>query len=324
MAAQIRIAFPDADAHLAALITGERLDRLKALGTVEIREGRPRDAVELLDRIRGAAGVILGWDLAPDVMREAAGLKVVSYLGTGVAKFVDLGLARELGITVCNVPGYGDNAVAEHTLALLLAVVRKVALLDRQMHDGHWKEPLPAIELRGRTIGIIGLGGIGARMAVIANGLGMRVLSWTRKPSPAREAAHGVRFVELDALLRESEIVSLHLALTPETRQLLDARRLDLLKPGAVIVNTARAELVDEAALIERLNSGRIAGAGIDVFTAEPLPKEHLYAGIETVVLTPHVAYNTTDAAHALLDIAIKNLTDYFAGKPSNAVTGTK
>jgi D-3-phosphoglycerate dehydrogenase len=321
MAAQNRIVYPDADAHLAALITGERLERLKALGSFEIRKGRPRDAAELLERIRGAAGILLGWDIAPEVMRKATGLKVISYLGTGVAKFVDLGLARELGITVCNVPGYGDNAVAEHTLALLLAVVRKVALLDRQMHTGLWKEPSPAMELRGKTIGLIGLGGISARMAAIARGVGMKVLVWTRKPSPERAAAHGVRFVELDALLRESDVVSLHLALTPETRQLLGTRQLDQMKPGAVIVNTARAELVDEAALIERLGSGRIAGAGIDVFTAEPLPKNHLYAGIETVVLTPHVAYNTTDAAHALLDIAITNLTDFFTGKLSNAVT---
>lgn len=322
MAEKNKIVFPDADAHLAALITGERLRCLQAVGPFEVHEGRPRDANDMLARIRGAAGVLTGWGVAPEALRKADGLKVVSYLGTGVAKFVDLALARERGITVCNVPGYGDNAVAEHALALLLAVLRKVSHLDRQMHAGLWKEPPPAMELRGRTIGLIGLGGIGARMAAIARGLGMEVIAWTRAPSPARAAAHGVRFAELDSLMKTSDVVSLHLSLTPETKEILGVKQLDLLKPSAIIVNTARAELVDEAALIERLRSGRIAGAGLDVFSAEPLPKAHPYAGLDNVVLTPHVGYNTTDATHALLDIAIRNLTDFFAGKPSNAVAG--
>ena len=271
---------------------------------------------------------MLGWGLPVAVMRRAPRLEVVSYLGTGAANFVDLAEAVRLGITVCNTPGYGDNAVAEHALALLLALARRVPRLDRGLRQAGrqagWGQSEPGFELRGRTLGLVGLGGIGARMAELARGLGMEVTAWTRNPSPERAQRHGVTFLALEELLETSDVISLHLLLTPETEGLLGPEELDRMKPDAVLVNTARAELVDQAALVERLRDGRIAAAGLDVFWNEPLSADHPLLELDNVVLTPHVAFNTPEAIAAMMDIAIDNLARYFEGNPINVVAGPR
>ena len=315
------IVYPDAGADLARLIVGERLARLETLGRFEVHQGRPVDAQDFVARIGDAHAVLLGWDIPVDAMRRAPNLEVISFTGTGAADFVDLEEATRLGITVTNTPGYAANTVAEHALALLLAVARSIPGHARSMRAGEWLQT-PGFELRGRTLGLVGLGGIGARFAEMARALGMRVIAWTRTPDPARAARHGVEFMELDDVLATSDVVSLHLALTPGTAGLLGADRLDRMKPGAVLVNTARAGLVDEAALIARLADGRIAAAGLDVYDREPLPGDHPLRALDNVVLTPHVAYNTPEATEALFDMAIDNLVDYFAGNPANVVAG--
>jgi D-3-phosphoglycerate dehydrogenase len=330
MAEARHIVYPDADDQLAALLTGARRLRLEALGAFRIHHGLPGglpgDPAAYLERLGDAAGVVLGWDLPVEVMRRAPRLEVVSYLGTGAANFVDLAEAVRLGITVCNTPGYGDNAVAEHALALLLALARRVPCLDRGLRQAgqraKWGQSQPGFELRGKTLGLVGLGGIGARMAELARGLGMEVKAWTRNPSPERAERHGVAFLPLEELLETSDVISLHLLLTPETDGLLGPEELDRMKPDAVLVNTARAELVDQAALVERLRDGRIAAAGLDVFWNEPLPADHPLLELDNVVLTPHVAFNTPDAIAAMMDIAIDNLARYFEGSPINVVAG--
>ncbi|MCH8809403.1 MAG: glycerate dehydrogenase [Proteobacteria bacterium] len=323
------IVYPDADDQLAALLTGARRLRLEALGAFRIHHGRPGDPAAYLERLGDAAGVMLGWDLPVEVMRRAPRLEVVSYLGTGAANFVDLAEAVRLGITVCNTPGYGDNAVAEHALALLLALARRVPRLDQGLRQperqrAEWGQSQPGFELRGRTLGLVGLGGIGARMAELARGLGMEVTAWTRNPSPERAQRHGVTFLSLDDLLATADVISLHLLLTPETEGLLGPEELDRMKPDAVLVNTARAELVDQGALVERLRDGRIAAAGLDVFWNEPLPADHPLLELDNVVLTPHVAFNTPEAIAAMMDIAIDNLARYFEGSPINVVAGPR
>jgi D-3-phosphoglycerate dehydrogenase len=224
------------------------------------------------------------------------------------------------GITICNTPGYGDNAVAEHALALLFAVARNIPRLDRTLRTEGWNQLDPGFELRGKKLGLIGLGGIGSRMAELAGALGMEVLAWTRNLSPERARRSGVTFAPLETVLGESDVISLHLLLTPETQNLLGAAELDRMKPGAVFINTARAELVDEAALIARLRAGRIAAAGIDVYLKEPLPNNHPLLCLDNVVATPHVGFNTPEATMTMVDFGIDNLVQYFAGDPINVV----
>ena len=318
MAKRRLIVYPDADGDMAALIAGPRLARLEALGRFTIHHGKPADEAEYLARIDGAAGLLLGWDLPAQVMAAATPpLEIVAFSGSGAGSFVDLDAAQRLGVTVCNTPGYADNAVAEHALALLLAVARQVPRLDRAMRAGVWEQSLSGFELRGKTLGVVGHGGIGARMAELGRALGMTVLAWTRNP-----AGHpGVAFTDLDDLLARSDVVSLHVAATPETRHLIDDAKFDLMKPGAVLINTARADLVDEEALIMRLGDGRLAAAGLDVYGQEPLPPDHPLLALENVVCSPHMGYSTPQAIAAILDLAIDALAGYFAGSPINRVT---
>ncbi len=314
------IVFADADPPMVPLMAGERLARVEALGAVAVHEGRPAGNADYEARIANATAIMIGWDLPAEVMRKAPRLEVISYLGTGAANMIDLDEAAQRGITVSNTPGYGDNAVAEHAIALLFAVARDIPRHDRTLRNVGWEQLDPGFELRGKKLGLIGLGGIGSRVAEIARGLGMEVLAWTRNPSPERAQRAGVTFAPLDAVLGGSDVVSLHLLLTPETQNLLGAAELDCLKPGAVFINTARGELVDEAALIARLRAGRIAAAGIDVYLKEPLPSNHPLLVLDNVVATPHVGFNTPEATMAMVDFGIDNLVRYFAGDPINVI----
>jgi D-3-phosphoglycerate dehydrogenase len=314
------IVFADADPPMMPLMVDERLARVEALGAFALYEGLAADAADYEARIANATALIIGWDLPVEIMRKAPRLEAISYLGTGAANMIDLPEAAARGITVCNTPGYGNNAVAEHALALLFAVARDIPRLDRTLRTEGWNQLAPGFELRGKKLGLIGLGGIGTRLAELAAALGMEVLAWTRNPSPERARRSGVTFAPLETVLGESDVISLHLLLTPETQNLLGAPELDCMKLGAVFINTARAELVDEAALIARLRTGRIAAAGIDVYLKEPLPNNHPLLELDNVVVTPHVGFNTPEATVALVDMGIDNLVQYFAGDPINVV----
>lgn len=314
------VVYPDADRQLGDLISGGRLARLEALGGFAMHMGRPDDDGAYLRRLGRARGVLLGWDMPASVLQAAPCLEVVSFTGTGAAKFIDLDTAAASGVTVTNTPRYADNAVAEHALSLTLAVVRRVAQLDRSLRAGRWEQGLPGFELRGRTLGLVGFGGIAARFAEIARAIGMEVIAWTRHPDRERGRRHGVTFAGLDAVLGRSDVVSLHLPFMDATRGFLGAGELGRLKPEAVLINTARGEILDEDALVHLLSEGHIAGAGLDVFHEEPIPRDHPLTRLDNVVLTPHVAFNTPEATAALLDIAIANLERYFAGEPVNVV----
>ena len=272
-------------------------------------------------RIKDATAILLGWDLPAQVIAEAPNLDVVSFTGIGAGKFVDLKLARERNITVCNCPGYSDNTVAEHALGLLLACVRHVPRLDKQLRAGEWNQSLSGMELRGKRLGLIGFGGIGARFAVIAKALGMVVTVWTKNPSPERAARHGVEFGSLDDILAASDVISLHLTSSPETEGFIDASAIAKMKPGVVFINTARAEIVEEAALLEALTSGRVLSAGLDVFMDEPLPPGHPFSGLDNVVITPHIGYRTPDATTTLYQIGIENIMSFYRGETVNVVS---
>jgi D-3-phosphoglycerate dehydrogenase len=255
------IVLPDGDPHMAALLSrpdfAARLDRL---GGARLHADLPTNDDELIARIGDAAVVILGAYLTAPVLRRLPSVRLVSFTGTGAATFVDLSAAAECGIAVANVAHYGDAAVAEHALALTLALAKKVVGNDRAVRAGEWHVG-QGIELAGKTAGIVGYGGIGARFAGLLEAIGMRVVAWTPHPDPARLTSPAQRFAELPDLLADADVVSLHLLLTDDTRGLIDEPLLRSMKPGSLLVNTARAELIAPGALERVLAEGRIAAA---------------------------------------------------------------
>ena len=315
------IVYPDADRDMADLLTGARLARLETCGALTLHRGQPADGDDYLARIGDAEAIILGWGMPAAVLEGAPNLKIVSFTGIGVGDYLDLALARRRGITVSNTPGYADNTVAEHALALMLAAARHLPRLDRALRAGTWEQSLPGVELKGRRLGIVGFGGIARRLVELAGGIGMEVVIWTRDPE-GRELPHpAARFASFEEVLGDSDVLSLNIALTPETQGLLGIEALARLKPGAILVNTSRGGLIDETALLAALDSGRLAAAALDVFSVEPLPADHPLLLRENVVLSPHVAYNTPEANAAICDIAIDNILAYFEGRPINVVT---
>jgi D-3-phosphoglycerate dehydrogenase / 2-oxoglutarate reductase len=235
-----------------------------------------------------------------DVIARCRGLKHIVFLGTGASSYMDVPALNELGIQVHTIKGYGDIAVAEHTMALIFACCRDLARMDRGVRGGVW-DPLESMQLNGKTLGLIGLGGIGREVARIARGVGMEVIGWNRSPRPDA----GVPLVELDELLARADVISLHLALNDETRGLINAERLARTKRGVILVNTARAALVEEAALLEALATGHIRHAGLDVFHVEPLKPDHPLARMDNVTLTSHAAFRTLEASETLMRRAI-------------------
>jgi D-3-phosphoglycerate dehydrogenase len=252
--------------------------------------------------------VLVGYDICiddhsympTDLVKQCASLRHIVFLGTGAASYMDVGELKELGVTVHTIKGYGDTAVAEHTIALMMACCRDIARMDRDIRSGSWT-PREGMQLHGKTLGIIGLGGIGQEVARIARGIGMDVVAWNRTPRPDA----GLRLVDLDTLLATSDVISLNLALNDETRGFLDAGRIARVKPGAILINTARGALVDEAAMMAALQSGRIRHAGLDVFHSEPLKPDHPLAKLDNVTLSAHAAFRTLEASMTLLRRAI-------------------
>ena len=238
--------------------------------------------------------------LPTEALRQCPTLKHVIFLGTGARSYMNPEELAELGITVHIIKGYGDIAVAEHTVALIWAAARGVAAMDRGMRAGQWLRT-EGVQLHGKTLGLLGFGGIAGEVARIMGGAGMRVIAWNRTP---REAP-GVEFVGLDRLLAESDVLSLHLLLTDETRGFLGVEHLAQLRPSTILVNTARGALVDEAALVEALRAGRIAHAAMDVFDQEPLPAGHPFTTLERVTLTAHSAFRTPEASDTLIRRAL-------------------
>ncbi len=250
------------------------------------------------------------------LLNAAPRLRLVQKIGVGV-NTIDLELARARGIAVCNMPGTNSRAVAEHALGLMLAVLRQIVRFDGDTRAGSgwaWDPDRQDTlgEICGRTVGLVGYGAVPALLVPILTAMGARVLYTARNPRAHATA----EWRSLDALLAESDIVSLHIPLGPETAGLLDAQRLARMKPGAILVNTARGGLVDEVALLEALASGRLAGAGLDVFAVEPLPPGHPLMTRPNVVLAPHVAWLTRETLTRSLEVAVENCRRLQAGAP--------
>lgn len=278
---------------------------------------RPANEAETIERLKDADAVInirSSVQFSRAVLEACPRLKVLSVWGTGV-DHVDLPAAAELGITVSNTPGYGAPYVAEHALTLALAVSRQIVQSDRHIREGGWTRGF-INELYGKTLGVVGTGAIGRRMIELGQAIGMNVIAWTLHPSPERAAQYGVEFVTLEELLRQSDVVSLHLALSHQTEKLIGPQQLALLKPTAILVNTARGAVVDEPALLEVLEQGKIAGAGLDVFEAEPLPAGHPFTRLDNVVLSPHAGGMAYSGTMRGLEMSVENLESFATGQP--------
>jgi D-3-phosphoglycerate dehydrogenase len=298
----------------------EHIARLRKLGDLTVFREPPESENELKRRIQGAEMVIVGWShLTADVIANADKLKMISIWAT-TCHYADLPAAAKRGIVVTHVPGYATESVAEHTFALLLASVRKLALADKHVRDGgfDWR-PFGGTELAGKTLGIIGTGAIGCRVAELALAFKMRVIGYDKYPNPKRCAEVGIKQVNLNSLLKESDIVSLHVTLTPETEKLLGRKEIETMKHGAVIVNTSQGKVIDEKALTEALKSGRISLAGLDVFEQEPPNRNNPLFTLDNTVLSPHTGFNTTEAAKRCTDLCIDNVARFLEGRVQNA-----
>jgi len=238
--------------------------------------------------------------LPASIARQCEGLKHVVFLGTGARSYMSPEELGELGITVHTIKGYGDTAVAECAVGLMWAAARGFARMDREIRTGNWVRS-DSLQLTGRTIGLLGFGGIAKEVARLASGMGMNVLAWNRSP----KSHPGVQFVEVDRLLAESDVLSLHLLLNQDTKNFLSRERIAAMRPGAILINTARGALVDEDAMVDALRSGHLRHAGLDVFAIEPLPEGHVLTTLSNVTLSAHSGFRTAEANHNLIRAAL-------------------
>ena len=279
------------------------------------------DTDTILERTKDAEAVIvIGFHITDDIldaMTVRGHVSCFAFGGTGVASYINLPVARERGIRVCNVVHYGDHAVAEHAFALIMELARQVGRLDEQVRRGDWGG-IDGIGLHGKKLGLVGFGGIGRTVARIANGFGMKTLVWNSH-------VHGIDGLDItliddmDEVFAHSDIISLHLPLLDGTAGIITSRQLDRMRPGSMIVNTARAEIIEPGALTRRLQRGDVRAA-IDVFDHEPLPMDDPLRSLDNVVLTPHVAWRDDEACVNLTRQVIDAVASYFTGGDYNAV----
>ena len=315
----MRIVFPDG---AGCVQHPAELEPLRKLGQVDFYDGPPPDRATLIVRLRPAEAVVLDYsEMDAEVLRACPRLRFVSFLGIGYNSCIDVAEATRRGIAVAYTPDYGATSVAEHALAMILALTRHIGPAFVSVREGRW-EPgrFTGMELRGKTLGIVGLGPIGTEMARLGAGLGMRLVGWTRHASPQR-AVHGLTLVALEELFATADVVTLHLAYTPESQGLVTRALLERMKPGAWFVNTARAKLVDNAALVELLRAGRIRGAALDVHETEPIPPgDYVFRTLPNVLITPHIGYNTREASANMLRIAIETVQAFARGERLHVV----
>jgi glycerate dehydrogenase len=262
--------------------------------------------------------------LDKDFIGSLPDLKYIGVLATGY-NVVDIGAARQCGAVVTNVPAYSTESVAQMVFALLLELVRGAGRHSDAVHSGKWSESpdfsfheVPLVELDGLTLGIIGYGAIGKAVSRVARAFGMKTMVNTRTSG----ADERVRYVDLDTLFREGDIVTLHCPLTDETEGLVSRERLTLMKPSAFLINTARGPLVDEVALADALNRDEIAGAGLDVLSVEPPPPDNPLLLAKNCIITPHIAWATLAARERLMDTVVRNLMAWMSNRPINVVGG--
>jgi len=298
------------------------LERLAELVELQVFRDRPTSLAEQITRGTDAELMInsrsnTAWTAA--ALAALPRLRMISTCSIGVDA-VDLIAASKQGIVVSNVPGRTAPVVAEHTLALILATARRLAFLTAELKAGHWNS-MDNIYLRGKTLGVVGTGAIGGETLKLARAIGMNVQAWTYHPTVARAAELDVAFVELEELLATSDVVSLHVKLTEQSRHLISSQELAAMKPGSLLINTARGPVVDTTALVAALQDGHLAGAAVDVFDQEPITADHPLLQCPQVVLTPHSADQNPTGRDLLNSGAVENVLAFLNGQPQNVVS---
>ncbi len=319
MAQRVRILVPGDDPEQIA--SSPQLDRLEAYGDVTLYSTRPADFREQIDRATGFHIIInsrgaVRWHR--EELERLPDLKMIATCSIGT-DMIDLAVARQKGIVVSNQPGRTAPVVAEHMFGMMFAVAKRMAFHTAEIREGRWSMRMNA-GIQGKVLGIVGTGNIGAEMARLGRAVGMEVIAWTFNPSDDRARELGLRFVELEELLESADVVSLHVALTDDTHHLIGAAELERMKPEAMVLNGARGGVLDLDALATALQSGAIAGAGLDVFPEEPFVSEHLLKQCENVVLTPHAADQTPEGKELLNAGAVDNIIAFLEGNPRNNV----
>jgi len=297
----------------------QHVKKLRSIADLKIFDDIPKTPNDLKERIKEADIVIVGWShLTEGIIKSAEKLKMVSIWAT-TCHYVDLEAAKKRGIVVTHVPGYATEAVAEHAFALLLAAARKLLQADRHVRRGEfdWR-PFRGWELAGKTLGMIGTGAIGCRVAEIGKAFKMKLLAFDKYPNFERAEEIGMEYVGLQTLLKESDIITLHVPLTQETEGLIGKKEIEVMKSGCVLINTSQGKIIDEKALINALKSRKLSCAGLDVFEEEPPQKVNLLFKLDNTVLSPHIGFHTVEAAKKCTDICIENVMRFLEGRPQN------
>ena len=297
----------------------QHVKKLQSIADVKIFEDIPKTPNELKERIKEVDIAIAGWShLTEEILKSAEKLKMVSIWAT-TCHYVNLEAARKRGIVVAHVPAYATEAVAEHTFALLLAIARKLLLADGHVRrrEFDWR-PFRGWELAGKTLGIIGTGAIGCRVAEIGKAFKMKILAFDKYPNFKKAEEIGMKYVDFRTLLKESDIITLHVPLTQETEGLIGEKEIEVMKSNGVLINTSQGRVVDEKALIDALKSRKLSYAGLDVFEEEPPPKDNPLFKLDNTVLSPHIGFHTVEAAKKCTDICIDNVIKFLEGRPQN------
>jgi phosphoglycerate dehydrogenase-like enzyme len=292
-------------------------------GTTGVRRLRERGEVRIFTEPFGRPSVLAGFDallanrertrFTRTLLEQLPDLRIVAQTGNH-AYHIDLAAAEERGIVVAKATGGFSAGAAELAVGLMIALMRQIPSVDCAVKRGQWPIPMTRV-LRGKSLGIVGLGHVGRHVAKIARAFDMRVLAWGRRLTPETATSAGAEYSELDDLLKSADIVSVHATLSPESRGLIDAQRLSLMKPTAYLINTARGPIVDEAALCAALANGRLAGAGLDVFEQEPLPPGHPLTKLPNALLTSHIGWPTDEAYAHFAEAAADVLVAYLEGR---------
>jgi phosphoglycerate dehydrogenase-like enzyme len=319
MATRANIVIPGDDPPQIA--GSPHLDRLRALGDVTLYDTRPSDTSEQMARVADCDVIInsrgaVTW--REQQLKELPKLRMIATCSIGT-DMIDIDAARDCDIVVSNQPGRTAPVVAEHMFGLMFAVAKRAAFQTAQIRAGQWPRRMNHM-VQGKVLGIIGTGNIGAELARLGKAIGMEVIAWTFRPSPERAADLGVRFVELDELLKIADVISLNVALTEDTHHMIGQEQLAMMKPDAILLNGARGDVLDIDALAASLDSGHLAGAGLDVFAEEPFASDHPIKACEQVVFTPHAADQTLEGIDLLNEGAVDNVIAFLEGNPRNNV----
>lgn len=281
---------------------------------------------DIIERIKDAQVVITNKvPLSEQTLQACPSVRYIGVLATGF-NVVDVDFAKKQGIVVTNIPTYGTTAVAQFTMALLLEICHRVGHHNNTVHAGRWTESLdfcywdyPLMELAGKTMGLLGFGRIGQNVAKLANAFGMKVLAYDAYPNKSLES-DACRYVDMESLLRDSDIISLHAPLTPETQGLINKDTISKMKDGVIIINNSRGPLIVEEDLREALLSGKVYAAGLDVVSSEPIKADNPLLGLDNCIITPHIAWAPKESRQRLMDIAVNNLKSFLEGSPENVV----